>query len=191
MEKCPYCYEGSISGHRDYRDGKRRSENFKMTCPVCNGSQEVTAEVAAPKKRGNAIREDRIARGLGMRQEAERLGISPSRLSVLENGTQNARFWELYDSAVNRVATHMTEEEYAERMHQQGKEKGWTPEATQAFIDSVLAKSRARQKEEFDDFMAGSHGSSLPTGSLPGGTKASSGHDDFLYQQSLYNGHAD
>ena len=54
-------------------------------CRKCKGEGELTAERRAELERGEQRRWDRINRGLSLREEARRLGISFPELSRLEN----------------------------------------------------------------------------------------------------------
>lgn len=99
--KCPLCSNGKVRGHRDYRDahGKRRGEWFASDCGLCQGTSLVNASKAAPFIRGEAIRDKRIESGINVRQEAVRLGLTPSELSRLENGRADGELWQRYETA--------------------------------------------------------------------------------------------
>ena len=82
--QCPWC-EGrkketvhlstSSGGRWEHRD-----------CSTCSGHGFIFREHAERIEAGNLRREDRKARLMTLRQEAERLGISPTELSKIENG---------------------------------------------------------------------------------------------------------
>ncbi len=61
-------------------------EDGMMPCPSCRGTGEVTPEHLERYQAGQAIKRDRIRRGVGLREEAERLGILPSDYAALEHG---------------------------------------------------------------------------------------------------------
>lgn len=78
--KCPDCLGNGNSFALVH--GKPRLSR----CPTCNGTCEVSADRADAIERGNAMRLDRMARKVTLRKEAVRLGISPTRLSQMEQG---------------------------------------------------------------------------------------------------------
>jgi hypothetical protein len=85
--------------------------------------------------------------------------------------------------------TRMTREAYAERMHAQGKEKGWTPEQVEEFIEAAWQRALRREREEIADYHAGqTQGATATYGNKGGETRASNGHGEFLRQQAVYKG---
>ncbi len=82
---CPEC-----CGHKivlvTYFPGTPRHP--PMPCRVCGGSGQITLEHHNRIEAGEKMREDRIERGVSLRAEAARLGITPCNLSDLENGRQ-------------------------------------------------------------------------------------------------------
>jgi hypothetical protein len=58
---------------------------FQLLCDDCAGTGTVTAERAAVLEAAASRRQDRIARGLSLREEAARLGITPQEYSRLEH----------------------------------------------------------------------------------------------------------
>lgn len=85
---CPNCLgKGYTFAHvRGIRDGKTFSEFRDLVCSTCFGDKVITADHQARITKGERRREDRKARGLSLREEAKRLGISPVELSDIENG---------------------------------------------------------------------------------------------------------
>ena len=82
---CPNC-SGSktIPALLHHSDG---SGNWGcIQCSVCQGKGVITPEGLERLKQGNSMRLDRIGRGLSLREEAKRLGISPIVLSHREQG---------------------------------------------------------------------------------------------------------
>lgn len=63
-----------------------RCELDSVQCHRCKGSGSVSAEVAERLAQGRRLREDRISRGLTVRQEAARLGITAVALGEIERG---------------------------------------------------------------------------------------------------------
>ena len=68
------------------RDGGRFSEVRETTCDRCGGSGTISPARATAMNAGEAMRRDRVQRGVSQRQEAERLGITPQELSRREQG---------------------------------------------------------------------------------------------------------
>jgi hypothetical protein len=60
----------------------------RIDCLTCQGAGEVTEEHMARVEAGRKLREDRVARGLTLSQEAERLGVSREALSKREWGLE-------------------------------------------------------------------------------------------------------
>lgn len=88
MQTCPECKgEGKYYSRRfvtrttgcDYEEGEQ-------TCFTCDGSGSITDAHATRIEQGRMLRENRKARGLSLRQEAQRLGMKPSELNDLERG---------------------------------------------------------------------------------------------------------
>ncbi len=57
-----------------------------LLCPDCGGLGMIPAEQFAAWERGRRLRADRLSRNMSLRQEAQRLGISPRTLSNREWG---------------------------------------------------------------------------------------------------------
>jgi hypothetical protein len=55
-------------------------------CHLCSGLKMVSIYVAASYNLGRQMRDDRVARGISLREEAARLGITPRQLSNREIG---------------------------------------------------------------------------------------------------------
>ncbi len=76
--KCPDCETGKLLGFFPlYREGYEgpRSPVIEMTCHRCGGTCEVPDEQAEWIKIGKSLKADRLARGVGLREEAERRGM--------------------------------------------------------------------------------------------------------------------
>src|SRR5437016_3940522 len=88
---CPACRgAGRTVVHVDgVRDGKRFGEWRQAPCSTCDGSGHVTEARATQIAEGDRLRADRLARGMTLRQEAERLGCAPVELSRREQGQES------------------------------------------------------------------------------------------------------
>lgn len=88
MLTCPNC-DGrkSVEALVDY-GGKDRHKSGPQTlpCPTCKGEGVITEEYKRRMDDGRALRDDRVARGVSQKQEAERLCIDPRALNDLERG---------------------------------------------------------------------------------------------------------
>ena len=84
MVKCPDC-NGRKRGivHLNTASGSRWEER---DCTFCEGVGHVRAHKAEKWREGELLRADRKARNMTLRQEAQRLGISPQELSRREWG---------------------------------------------------------------------------------------------------------
>lgn len=60
-----------------------------MPCLTCDGTGQLSTEAHQRYTDGRAMADDRKARGMTLRREAERLGISPSELSDREWGRKS------------------------------------------------------------------------------------------------------
>lgn len=84
MAKCPQC-EGR--GWFDAFAMRATGCSLEsLDCPACEGKGEVSEATLARLQKGRRMREDRLARGLSVREEAARLGISLLQLGRLERG---------------------------------------------------------------------------------------------------------
>ncbi len=83
---CPDC-DGRGSGIAcvDCAD-RSKSGVREIPCPRCAGTGQLTAEQMAAYEAGRKLRNDRVARGVSLREEARRLGITATELSDRENG---------------------------------------------------------------------------------------------------------
>lgn len=79
-ETCQRC-RGEGVGHV-LAGGKFR----EVPCDACDGRGKVTPEHAERLQRGLKLREDRIHRSRSLRAEAAWRGISPTTLSLMEQG---------------------------------------------------------------------------------------------------------
>lgn len=59
---------------------------IEWECDLCAGKGAINEERQAAREAGRKAREERLQRRVTLRQEAERLGISPSALSRRERG---------------------------------------------------------------------------------------------------------
>lgn len=82
--KCPQCEGRGWFDAFVMRAGGCGLES--LDCPACRGKGEVSQAVADRLEEGRRRREDRIARGLSVREEAKRLGITAVRLGEIERG---------------------------------------------------------------------------------------------------------
>ena len=65
---------------------EKRKPVVKMPCPRCHGSGDVPEEMLEWMKKGKELKQERLDRGVGLRKEAERLGVKSSELSAVEQG---------------------------------------------------------------------------------------------------------
>jgi hypothetical protein len=91
--KCPHCQgEGSgvavFCGRQGGADGGSFCHTRRLTCSTCEGRCEISEEHAERIAAGRRLREDRVARRMSQREEAERLGITPQELSRREQGRE-------------------------------------------------------------------------------------------------------
>jgi hypothetical protein len=93
---CPQCNgrKGStafLDGY-DPKTGRSKGWTEWTVCSLCKGVGTLPAEEAATviarREKGEALRQDRIARGLSQREEAKRLGITPMELNAREHGRE-------------------------------------------------------------------------------------------------------
>lgn len=87
---CPHCGgRRTVTAFVDCADS-RQSGVRTITCPECKGAGTVTPEYLERREKGSAMRDDRLARNLSLREEAERRGMKARELSDLENGRLRA-----------------------------------------------------------------------------------------------------
>jgi hypothetical protein len=84
MEICPDC-EGRkiISG---IGCGANGCKPMTLPCFTCKGIGSISEEQVERIRKGEAMRQDRLARDMSLREEAQRLGIKARELSDLEHG---------------------------------------------------------------------------------------------------------
>lgn len=88
MPMCPVCFG---SGERNVFAKRANSCTFEaIICSDCDGTGAVDAEYEARIAVGKRIRYDRLRRGLSLREEATRLGLSVVELSARERGLRPA-----------------------------------------------------------------------------------------------------
>lgn len=81
---CPSCKgSGQVLAHVAATSGHRFGE---YPCDTCGGAGAITEDHARRIVQGQALREDRLARGMTLRREAERLGLGAAELSARESG---------------------------------------------------------------------------------------------------------
>ena len=81
---CPFC-EG-LGWTNSHVYGRGISGWKQLVCQACGGRGEVDEPTRARMERGKLMREDRVRRGVTLKQEADRLGISAAALSKREWG---------------------------------------------------------------------------------------------------------
>ena len=83
--RCANCDgTGKVFGFLKYRDNGCTAG--QLPCSQCRGSGELSDEQRSRIEDGRRRRDDRVARGLNLRDEARRLGITPAELSDIEWG---------------------------------------------------------------------------------------------------------
>lgn len=86
MAICRSC-KGSGEVFAHVNTASPATHGFQMTkCFACDGSGELSLEQVEAMERGRALRADRVGRGMSLRAEAARLGISAVELSRRERG---------------------------------------------------------------------------------------------------------
>lgn len=78
---CPRC-EGSGLGGRFLL----RGEIVTAPCSLCGGATYVSVDVARWIPIGEKHRKTRVAEGISIHERSAALGITPARLSAMENG---------------------------------------------------------------------------------------------------------
>ena len=62
----------------------------ELPCEMCDSTGSLTPERQAAIQRGAAVRDDRLARNMTLREEAKRLDINAVKLSKRERGLEEA-----------------------------------------------------------------------------------------------------
>ena len=88
--KCPTC-KGDRQLFGIACGGKAGCRPIETKCFTCSGSGEITEQQAGWIRAGKALREDRRKRGLTLRDEAKRRGISAVELSQMECGVKEPK----------------------------------------------------------------------------------------------------
>jgi hypothetical protein len=83
---CPHCNGSGF--HQAISCGDAGCQPKQVPCFTCESAGEITEEHMARVEAGRKLREDRVARGLTLSQEAERLGVSRESLSKREWGKE-------------------------------------------------------------------------------------------------------
>lgn len=81
---CPACHGSRVT--RVVACSTTGCREHDEVCRTCEGTGEMPADLAAQLQEGERRRQDRIARGLSLREEARRLEISATDLSDMEHG---------------------------------------------------------------------------------------------------------
>jgi hypothetical protein len=82
---CPDCQgKGQVHAHVNY--GPAGCKWKRIDCFRCKATGIVPDEQAAWIAEGRKRRDERVARGVSLRDEARRLGLSPAELSSIERG---------------------------------------------------------------------------------------------------------
>ena len=82
--RCPVC-EGRKAGEA-ILCGHGHCQIKTVVCEFCRGTGEVEEQRVMAYQEGRRRRNDRVARGVSLRQEAARLGISAMELGRIERG---------------------------------------------------------------------------------------------------------
>ena len=109
LRVCPVCSgDGKLFGlfpvYAPDVPVEKRKAAIELKCDFCEGAGQVGAEAMARRERGQQHKAVRLARRIGLREYAERTGISPSMLSRYEQGI-----------AVDEAAIRVIEESKQER----------------------------------------------------------------------------
>jgi len=89
MTICPRCNGAKrifvfADGHD--ADGNFVSTSGERDCLTCKGVGEITDDHANRIKIGKSLRDDRVAKGFGLREAALLRGCTPAELSAIEQG---------------------------------------------------------------------------------------------------------
>lgn len=83
---CPVCL-GSPKSIAHFNMGENKPHEWReIECDACEGTGRVTQHRMDAITEGKKLRQDRIERNMSLREEAQRLGISPVQLSRRERG---------------------------------------------------------------------------------------------------------
>lgn len=86
MLVCPGCSgDRQVFAHVNTQDPETHGFQW-IDCSTCKGAGEITEDMRESIDAGRKARQNRIDRGLTLRQEADRLGVSAVVLSRLERG---------------------------------------------------------------------------------------------------------
>lgn len=85
--KCPRCH-GSPESVAFVKFASGGCRLVKVGCELCGSTGTVAPEVEARYREGRRRRDERMVRGVSLREEAKRLGITAAELSRLERGTE-------------------------------------------------------------------------------------------------------
>jgi len=115
-------------------------ERSQAPANVPDESADTTAEVSAAVALGSRLRAIRLARGIGVRELARRLDLSPSAISQIENGKVNPSVRTLYAFAAEFAVT-MDEMLFDQTPPTRASSPG--PEAAQSAASPGLSVQRA------------------------------------------------
>ena len=85
---CPRCKGTGLGGVAwiSRSDGALGGEAVTMPCSLCLGTKQVSVDVGRWVIDGESHRKARVAEGISIHERAAALGITPARLSAMENG---------------------------------------------------------------------------------------------------------
>lgn len=85
MIACPRC-KGTGNGGLAFVSSRTGSFTAETKCNICLGTGNVSAQVGDWVLLGEKHRKARVEEGIGLHERAAALGITPARLSAMENG---------------------------------------------------------------------------------------------------------